>query len=98
MDQGGGIEGVPGSLRGQPRGCEFPQLLVNEREQVGRRLAVAGCGGFEEVSDLAHTDRVYRIREDRHMVSQSVSYVRLPTRRPVYPLGGVAVRFRPPIG
>ncbi len=22
-------------------------------------------------------------------------YVRLPTRRPVYPLGGVAVRFRP---
>ncbi len=23
------------------------------------------------------------------------AYVRLPTRRPVYPLGGVSVRFRP---
>ena len=54
MNQGGGVEGVPGSLRGHPRGRELPQLVVDEREQVGRRLAVAGRGGVEEASDLGH--------------------------------------------
>ena len=34
MHQGGGVEGVPGLLRGHPRGREFPQLVVNERKQV----------------------------------------------------------------
>ncbi len=52
MDQGGGVEGVPGTLRGHPRGREFPQFVVDEREQVGRRLAVAGRRGGEEVGDL----------------------------------------------
>ncbi len=54
MNQGGGVEGVPGSLGGHPRGRELPQLVVDEREQVGRRPAVAGRGGFQEVSDLGH--------------------------------------------
>ncbi len=54
MDQGGGVERVPGPLCGHPRGREFPQLLVDERKQVGRRLEVAvRCGG-EEVGDLGH--------------------------------------------
>ena len=60
VHQGGGVEGVPGLLRGHPRGRELPQLVVDEREQVGRRLAVAGRGGVEEVGDLGHDDRVYR--------------------------------------
>ena len=64
MHQGGGVEGVPGLLRGHPRGRELPQLVVDEREQVGRRLAVAGRGGVEELSDLGHDDRVYRVRRN----------------------------------
>ena len=43
---------------------ELPQLVVNEREQVGRRLAVAGRGGFKEVGDLGHNDRVYRLHHN----------------------------------
>ena len=33
VDQGGGVEGVPGVLRGHPRGRELPQLVVDERQQ-----------------------------------------------------------------
>ena len=59
VHQGGGVEGVPGGLRGHPRGCELPQLVVDEWQQIGRRLAVAGRGGVEEVGDLGHHDRFY---------------------------------------
>ena len=61
MNQGGGVEGVPGFLRGHPRGRELPQLVVDEREQVGRCLAITGRGGVKELSDLGHNDRVYRV-------------------------------------
>ena len=60
MNQGGSVKGVPGVLHGHPRGREFPQLVVDEREQVGRRLAVAGRGGVKEVGDLGHNNGLYR--------------------------------------
>jgi hypothetical protein len=60
VDQGGGVEGVTGILGGHPRCRELPQLVVNEREQVGRCLAISAGGGFQQVSDLGHDDRVYR--------------------------------------
>ena len=61
MNQGGGVEGVPRFLGGHLRSRELPQLVVDEREQVGRSLLITGRGGFEEVSDLGHNDRVYRV-------------------------------------
>ena len=64
VHQGGGAEGVPGVLRGHPRGRELSQLVVDEREQVGRRLAVAGRRGVEEVSDLGHKWPVYRLQHN----------------------------------
>jgi len=57
MHQGGGVEGVPGLFLGHPRGREFSQLVVDERKQVGRRLAVAGRGGFEKMCDVGHDGR-----------------------------------------
>ena len=45
----GGVQGVPGFLRGHPHGREFPQFVIDERKQVGRRLAVARSGGIYEV-------------------------------------------------
>ena len=45
MHQGGGVEGVPRVLAGHPRCRELPRLVVNERDQFGRRLAVAGRRG-----------------------------------------------------
>ena len=41
VDQGGGVEGVPGSLRGHLRGGKFPQLVVDQRQQLLGRLAVS---------------------------------------------------------
>ena len=41
MHQGRGVEGVPGPLRSHPRGGELPQLVVDERKQLGRGLALA---------------------------------------------------------
>jgi hypothetical protein len=54
MYQGSGIQGVPGSLRSHLRGREVSQLVVDERKQVSRCLAVAGGGGIKELSDLGH--------------------------------------------
>jgi hypothetical protein len=47
MHQGGGVEGVPRILRSHTRGRELPQLLVDERKQIGRGLAVAERCGSE---------------------------------------------------
>ncbi len=52
MHQGRGIEAVPRPLRGHPRNREPSQFSVDEREQVGRRLAVVGRHGVEEVCEV----------------------------------------------
>ena len=36
VDEGGGLERLARLLRGQPRGRELAQLVVDEREEVGR--------------------------------------------------------------
>ena len=59
MDQGGRLEGVAGRLGRQPGGGELPQLVVDEREQLGRGLRVAGRGRVEESGDVGHVGRVY---------------------------------------
>ena len=64
MHKGGRVEGVPGPFPGHPRGRELPQLVVVERQRAGRRLAVASRGGFQEMSDLGHNDRVYRLHHN----------------------------------
>jgi hypothetical protein len=61
VDQGGGVQGVAGGLRGHPRGGEPPQLVVNEREEVGGGFAVASRGGIEQAGDVGHDSRVYHL-------------------------------------
>ena len=46
------VQGVAGGLVHHARGGELPQLVVDEREQVGRGLAVAGCGGVQKESHV----------------------------------------------
>ena len=46
MDQGGGVEGVSGLLRGHPSGRELAQFGVYKWKQLGRGLAVAGRSGL----------------------------------------------------
>ena len=43
-----------------PCGGEFPQLVVDEREQIGGGPAVAGRSSIEQTGDIGHDGRVYR--------------------------------------
>ena len=54
VDEGGRLEGVPGLLVGQAGGGELPQLVVDEREQVGRGRRVALLDGVQELGDVGH--------------------------------------------
>ena len=47
VDQGRGLEGLAGLLLGQPRRGELAQLVVDERQQLGGGVRVAGRGGVE---------------------------------------------------
>jgi hypothetical protein len=51
VDQGGGVEAVAGGLGGQARGGEPAQLVVDQRQEVGRGLAVASSGGSGQSGD-----------------------------------------------
>jgi hypothetical protein len=48
VDEGSGVEGVAGGFSGHARGREHAQLVVDEREQVGGRLAVTGGCGVQQ--------------------------------------------------
>ena len=50
--------GVSGGFGGHAGGREVPQLVVDEREQLGGGVAVAGLSGFEEASHIGHDRRV----------------------------------------
>ena len=54
MDQGGGLQRLVGGFGRHPCGGELPQLVVHERQQVGRGLAVAGRG-VEEAHHVGHS-------------------------------------------
>ena len=51
MDEGGGLEGLAGLLRGHPGLGEPPQLGVDEREEVGG-------GRVQELGDRGHPQRL----------------------------------------
>jgi hypothetical protein len=47
VDQGGGLEGLARLLPGDPRRCELPKLVVDERQQLGR-------GRVQQLGDSGH--------------------------------------------
>jgi hypothetical protein len=61
VDEGRGLERLPGTLRGDARGGELAQFLVDEREQVGGSVAIAGRGGIENAGHVGHNDRAYQL-------------------------------------
>ena len=58
VDEGGRLQGVAGGLGGHPRGGELPQLVVDEREQLGGGLAVTGRRGVQESRHVGHSASV----------------------------------------
>ena len=81
MNQGGGLEGVVGRLAGHARGGELPQLVVDEREQVGGGLAVAGRGGVQEAGHVGHSAECNRCgRRGRRKTSRGTAICPLTGR------------------
>src|SRR5262249_54018514 len=62
VDQRGRLERLARCLRGHPGGRELAQLVVDEREQLGRGSRVAGGGCVEELRDVWHPVSVFRLR------------------------------------
>src|SRR5204863_775691 len=48
VNQRGGLKRLPGLLLGQFRGGELAQLVVDQRQQLGRGLRIAGLGGRQD--------------------------------------------------
>jgi hypothetical protein len=85
VDEGRSIEGVARRFGGHPRGGELPQLVVHERQQVGRGLAIAGLGRREEERHVGHSaefnDDITAGNSKRKLeISTAAGRVR-PTRR-----------------
>jgi hypothetical protein len=54
VDEGRGLERLAGGFGLHPCGGELPQLVVHERQQVGRGPVVAGRGSIEEAAHIGH--------------------------------------------
>ena len=54
MNQRRGLQGLPRGLLGQAVGGELAQLVVDERQELGRRLRVALLNGGQNARYLAH--------------------------------------------
>ena len=54
VDQRSGIECLAGGFGEHFRGGEFPQFVIDEREEVGSGSAITGLGSFDESGHLGH--------------------------------------------
>ena len=54
MDQGRGLQRLPGRLLGHPLGGELAQLVVDERQELLRGVRVALLDGAQDSSDFGH--------------------------------------------
>src|SRR5262249_4586797 len=65
VDQGGGLQGLPRLLLGQPVGREPAQLVVDQGQQLLGGGRVALLDGGQDTRDIAHGVKVSRRRGDR---------------------------------
>ena len=54
MHQGGRLQGLPGPFTGHLGGCQPPQLLVDQWQQLLRSLRFASLHRIQESCHLAH--------------------------------------------
>ena len=58
MNQGGGLKRLPWLLPGHPLGRQLTKLVVDEGEQLLRRLGIALLDRTKDLGDVAHQRRV----------------------------------------
>ena len=62
MDQGRGLERLPGLLVGQPLCSQLPQFVVNQRQQLLGGSGIALLDGAKDAGDIAHAVRDWGLR------------------------------------
>ena len=67
---------MPGGFGRHARGGELPQLVVDEREQLGGGLAVAGLGGLEKSGQIGHEVEFISSRRQKHTQRRAIAYSR----------------------
>ena len=83
MNQGGGLEGLSGGFVRQSCGGEITQLVVDQREQIGSGLAVARCGGINQVCHVGHAVKYRRRAHSNHLKTE----VLIQWQRPCFSFG-----------
>jgi hypothetical protein len=58
VNQGRRFQSLTGFLLGQSLGGQSAQLVVNERQQLGRRVAIAGSAGIQDLRYVTHAGSV----------------------------------------
>jgi hypothetical protein len=64
VNEGGGVQCVAGRLVCHVPGRQPAQFVINERQQVGRRLRVSCFDGAQDTSDLVHTRMITEPHRD----------------------------------
>jgi hypothetical protein len=59
VDQGGGLQGLPGCLGRHPGGREPTELVIDQRQQVGGGSTVPSRGGVVQLCYVGHADSIY---------------------------------------
>src|SRR5262249_10730058 len=73
VDQGGGLERLPGRLLGHPLCGQLTQLLVDERQQLLGGVRVALLDGAQDARDLTHKVKHNRRGCDRPASGQELT-------------------------
>nr|UXE45605.1 hypothetical protein Hi04_10k_c5016_00014 [uncultured bacterium] len=60
MHQGGGLQGVSGGFGGHADGGKLAKFVIDNRQQLRCRMAVATLSCFEKSGDLGHDHRFYQ--------------------------------------
>src|SRR5262249_18183530 len=58
MNEGCWLQGLARLLGRQPDSGELAPLVIDEGEEFGRGLGIAGCSRSEEVGDVDHTEQL----------------------------------------
>src|SRR5215471_12087146 len=69
VNESGGLEGLASRFVGHPGGCQFAQLLIDERQEFVRGLRIASLDSRQDMSDVADAS----VLPDSAQPSQTIS-------------------------
>ena len=62
VDQGRRLQSLPRFLVCQPRGSQFAQLIIDQRQEFLRGMRIAVLDGREDAGEVVHNGPAYSLR------------------------------------